>query len=302
MADNEEKRFGWHFGLQNPADHFLTAEPFGNKVNSGGVSLKKKQTWLLDMDANDSVFIQNLVTKRYLAVDKYGTVECVSETGGGETEKFKIEYLNDGSGRWGFKHIKNGYFLGGDGEGLHCLAKKASEDELSAWYVIVATHPQIALKNVCRRRYVKLADNQLQCTDVNAWGPESLVTVEFRCGKYSFKSADNLYLSRDGSLTEQHDGDTKFSMELKFNAELNFVGAAFKDQDGKYLHPYGPKGILKTRNKSISKDEMFLFEELHPQVSFFASNKKYVSIRQGEMDVLASQRELTNKEIFQVKF
>ncbi|OWF42575.1 fascin-like [Mizuhopecten yessoensis] len=294
-----EKRLEWKVGLQNPVDKFLTAETYGHKVNVSGASLKVKQTWVLELNKDETVYIRSHLGL-YLTADKFGNVSCSSESHG-EDEKFMVEYASDGTGRWSFKHPKFGKYLGGTDEDIQCLAKVASDEDMSLWYVPMAMHPQITLFNVNRKRYVKLDNNELRCIQLTPWGPEALITLEFKCGKYAFKTADSRYLTHTGHLTDEHGKNTKFSLELKLSADSDLAGLAFKDCEGKYLTAYGGSGVLKTRNKIVSRDELFSLMESHPQVIFIASNGKQASIRQG-LEVTASQAETGEKEIFQIEY
>lgn len=292
-----DTRLEWKVGLQNPEEKFLTAEFYGDKVNVSGTSLKGKQTWVLEMNKDESVYIRSCLG-RYLSADKFGNVVCSSENHG-EDQKFLIEYCGDGTGRWSFKHLKFGKYLGGTDQDIQCLAKSATDEEFSIWYVPMAMYPQITLFSVNRKRFVTVSNDELQCTPLTPWGPDSLISMVFNCGKYSFKASDSRYLTRFGSLTEEHGKDTKFSLELKLSAESNLAGLAFKDCEGMFITGYGSAGVLKTKNKKVGRDELFSLNESHPQVVFIASNGKKASIRQG-LEVMASQTEQGEKEIFQV--
>ena len=50
---------------------------------------------------------------------------------------------------------------------------------------------------------------------------------------------------------------------------------------GKYLTAVGPQGIVTARSKCVTKDELFMFEPNHVQISLVAHNGKLVSIKQG---------------------
>lgn len=67
----------WLVGLINSQFKYLTAETFGYKINSNGVSLKKKQTWTLEPsgDGTDTICLKSHL-QRYLAVDQFGNVTC----------------------------------------------------------------------------------------------------------------------------------------------------------------------------------------------------------------------------------
>lgn len=62
----------------------------------------------------------------------------------------------------------------------------------------------------------------------------------------------------------------------------------------------GPQGIVTARSKCVTKDELFVFESNHAQVSLIAHNGKLVSTKQG-LDVSANQVELANTETFQLE-
>lgn len=62
----------------------------------------------------------------------------------------------------------------------------------------------------------------------------------------------------------------------------------------------GPQGIVTARSKCVTKDELFIFESNHAQVSLVAHNGKLVSTKQG-LDVSANQIELANTETFQLE-
>lgn len=133
----------WHVGLLNSRYKYLTAETFGCKVNANGVALKKKQLWSLEPFAGDSeeeaVCLRSHLGK-YLAVDQFGNVTCDSE----EREagaKFKVVVNDDG--RWAFKNIARGYYLGASDDKLLCSAKAPGEGE--HWTVHLAARPQVRI-------------------------------------------------------------------------------------------------------------------------------------------------------------
>ncbi|KAK3108269.1 hypothetical protein FSP39_004590 [Pinctada imbricata] len=299
MSGDGIKLMEWKVGLQNPAEKFLTAEPVGHRVNAAGIGLKQRQTWTLEMSADDTVYLKSYLGY-YLSADKFGNVTC-DKKNATETEKFKLEYAKDGSGRWSFRHAQFEYFLGGNGETVQCLARAASDTEMSIWHAPVAMHPQITLYNVNRKRYVVMENGALHCNSDAPWGPNALITLEFFCGKYRFKTADNHYLSNDGTLLESHGKDTQFTLELKFGRESDLRGIAFKDINGKYLTAIGASALVKTRNKSVSKDELFRMDECHPQIVIQSQKGKFASIRNG-LEVMVNAIEETNKEIFQVEY
>uniref|UniRef100_A0A0B6ZSM2 Fascin n=1 Tax=Arion vulgaris TaxID=1028688 RepID=A0A0B6ZSM2_9EUPU len=284
-------------GLINSSNKFLTAESFGFKVNASGTSLKKKQTFILEQDAQEEVVYVKSHTGRYMAADKYGNVTCDSEERG-QMEKFAIEYDKNGSGRWAFKNINHGNYLGGSDDNLKCFSKSVKDTEL--WQVQMAIHPQVNLLNINRRRYAHLINDELQVTEVIPWGQEALIILHYDNGKYAIKTYDNRFLSRDGTLITDLNDNSRFTLEIKSGANSGF---AFKDCVGEYLTAVGATATMKSRNKTVTKDELFKIEDSCPQIilTSLANNKK-VSIKQG-VDVTANQDEVehTNHDIFQME-
>uniref|UniRef100_A0A2C9JG25 Fascin n=1 Tax=Biomphalaria glabrata TaxID=6526 RepID=A0A2C9JG25_BIOGL len=287
----------WKVGLINSAGKYLTAESFGFKINVSGTSLKKKQTFILEQDSQEEVVYIKSHTGRYLSADKYGNVSCEAEEKD-QTEKFVVEYDKHGSGRWSFKNVAHGNYLSGNEDNFKCFAKTVTETEL--WVVQLSIHPQVNLRNVNRKRYAHLKDEELQVTEIIPWGKEALIILHFDNGKYALKTYDNRFLNRDGSLSAELTNDSRFTLEMRSGANS---GLAFKDCTGTYLTAVGATATMKGRNKTVSKDELFTLEDSNPQVilTSLANNKK-VSIRQG-VDVTANQDEAedTNKEIFQME-
>lgn len=284
----------WKAGLVTSSNKYLTAEKFGFKINASGTALKNKQIWMLEQDLNEEVVYIRSFLGRYLSSDKYGNVTCDADEPG-PSEKFAIEYTK-GAGKWLFRQIEHGNYLGNSGENVKCFAKSPGESE--HWTVQLSIHPQVHLRNVNRKRYAHLKDDEIQCTEVIPWGQNALIILEFVEGKYALKTYDNRYLHKDGGLVEALDDSSKFTLEIKSG---QISGLAFKDNDGRYLTAVGSTASMKGRNKAVTKDELFTIEDSHPQVVVIAYNGKLASIRQG-IDVTANQEEETDKETFQMEY
>lgn len=130
----------WTIGLINVQYKYLTAETFGFKINANGTSLKKKQIWTLEPVGNEpsAIYLKSHLDK-YLAVDSFGNVTCESD----EREagsKFIISV--DESGRWSFRNVTRGYYLGASSDKLTCTAKVPTNGEL--WLVHLAARPQVS--------------------------------------------------------------------------------------------------------------------------------------------------------------
>ncbi|XP_046352817.1 fascin-like [Haliotis rufescens] len=289
----------WKVGLINNAQKYLTAETFGFKINASGQGLKKKQTWILEQDTKDEVVYIRSHLGRYISADKYGKVTCEKEADELERcDKFVVEYAKDGSGRWAFRNLEHGNYFGGTDDNVQCFSKTVTDTEL--WIVQLAIHPQVNLRNVNRKRYAVLCDDEIQCKEIVPWGEAGLVILHFADGKYSLKTCDNRFLHRDGSLVNELEDDAKFTLEIRSGATC---GLAFKDCKGYYLTAVGSTATMKGgKNKTVGKDELFTLEDSHPQVVLTSTNnKKFVSIKQG-VDLSANQSELCEKSTFQMEF
>lgn len=262
------------FGLINFENRYLTAETFGFKVNASGTSMKKKQLWSLEQDDQDGqvVFFRSHLG-RYLSTDKDGKVNCATEVPDSEC-RFLIVAQSDG--RWALQSEPFQRYFGGTEDFLTCFGQTIGETEL--WTIHLALHPQVNLLSVARKRYAHLSDSKTEISfdsDI-PWGVDSLITLVFKDGKYSVKTCDNRFLTSSGKLVNDYGPDTAFTLDLRSDK------LAFKDNDGKYLTPAGPSGTLKSgKATKPGKDELFDLEDSHPQVVFLATNKRYLSIRQG---------------------
>jgi len=287
----------WTIGLINSRHKYLSAETFGFKVNSNGSSLKKKQVWILEPYGDgDSICLRSHLNK-FLAVDQFGNVTCENDEKD-ETAKFEVSVCDDFSGRWAFRSVARGYFLGASTDSLVCTAKSPGDAEL--WFVHLAARPQVNLRSVGRKRFARLSEEQteIQVEENVPWGSDTLFTLEFReeANKYAIHTCNNMYLSRDGSLHQSLSKDNLFACEY----HGGYI--ALRDQAGLYLSPIGSRAILKTRSNVVTKDELFSLEDSLPQASFIAAaNSRFVSIKQG-VDVTANQEEISDHETFQIEW
>jgi len=287
----------WTVGLINSKFKYLSAETFGFKVNSNGKTLKKKQVWILEPSGDGDTIVLRSHLNKYIAVDQFGNVTC-DQDDKDETSKFEISVSDDFSGRWAFKSMARGYFLGASSDTLICTAKHPGDAEL--WYVHLAARPQVNLLSVGRKRFAHLSDvqDEIHVEENVPWGEDTLFTLEFReeANKYAIHTCNNMYLQKDGKLVPSVNKDCYFACEY----HGGFI--ALRDAKGLYLAPIGSRAVLKTRSSSVSKDELFSLEDSSPQASFVAaSNTRYVSVKQG-VDVTANQEEISDHETFQLEF
>lgn len=79
-------------------------------------------------------------------------------------------------------------FLGGAEENVTCFAQAATETE--KWTLHLAVHPNVAIFNPSRKRYVRCDEKAgaLRCDRDMPWGAESVITVyyDFRGGWRNF--------------------------------------------------------------------------------------------------------------------
>ena len=269
---------GWKVGLINHAQKYLTAESFGCKINVSGVALKKKQTFVLVQDPEDEVVYIRSHLGRYMSADKYGNVTCEAEEAG-QMEKFVVEYdVKSVTRRWAFRSLVHSTYLGGTDDKLTCSGQTVTEQEL--WTVQLSVHPQVHLRNVNRKRYAHVCEDQLQVTQTIPWADKSLLFLDFVAdGRYALRTFDNRYLQTSGELSAELGDEAKFTLEIRSGQT---AGLAFRDCHGRYLTGVGATAVMKGRNKTVGKDELFTLEDTHPQIVLTAWNGKKVSIKQGE--------------------
>ncbi|XP_049632273.1 fascin-2 isoform X2 [Suncus etruscus] len=279
------------FGLLNAADHYLTAESFGFKVNAAAPSLKRKQTWALEPGPGQgpAVLLRSCYLGRYLSAAEDGRVACEDERPGPDC-RFLVRPQPDG--RWALQSEPHGRFFGGTEDQLSCFATAVSPAEL--WTVHLAVHPQVHLRSVARQRYAHLCEQEdaLATDSITPWGVDALVTLSFHSRQYRLQACDSRFLRSDGCLVREPEARAHYTLQLQAGR------LAFRASDGRFLAPVGPTGTLQAgRNTRPGKDELFDLEESHPQVVLLAANHRYVSVRQG-VNVSANQDEELDHETF----
>ncbi|EDO44834.1 predicted protein [Nematostella vectensis] len=278
----------WNIGLMNDnSSKYLTAETFGFKLNSDGVSLRKKQTWSLEQVDGEAIYLKSHLG-RYLTADPKGNLCCEAEERESNA-KFTVEIKD---GKWALKSVHGAYF-GANGDQLKCVAK-IGKTEL--WTVHLAMHPQINLKSVLRKRYAHLdeEDNDVKVSELIPWGADATITLKFSGGRYFLVTSNGKYVSASGDLQDEPNDDCSFSVEF------HQTSIAFRDHKGKYLTAVGT-GKLQSKKETAGKDELFQLEDSHPQVSFIGHTNKRVSIKQ-HTDLRANQMDMGDTEIFQLEF
>jgi len=292
----------WTIGLINSSYKYLSAETFGFEINVHGKAMKKKQCWVMEPYGDGDCICLRSHLQKFLAVDQFGNVTCTNEEKD-EASKFEISVCDDLSGRWAFKSVSRGYFLGASSpDTLTCSAKSPGDSEL--WFVNLAARPQVNLRNVARKRFARLNDEQTDITVDEAvpWGSNTLFTLEFReeINKYLVHSMNDMYLTSDGKLVPE------LSKECSFTCEYHGGYLSLRDQAGLYLAPIGSRAVLMTKSKVVTKEELFSLEDSLPQAAFQSvGNKRYLSTKQGELhggEIMANQEEISDNETFQLEF
>lgn len=275
----------WSFGLRNHNGLYLTSETFGFAVNCTGKIMKKKQILFLETQGSDVFIKTNL--GRYLTFKEDGKFLADATTKGKE-EAITIEAQKDG--RWALKTFR-GYYAGGTGESLDAYTKEIKADRL--WTVQLAMHPQVAIKNVNRKRYVHLSGDKLTTDEDIPWGRDALINLAFfEEGKYGLETDDGRWLSETSELKAKVDESCKFTLEF-FQQQV-----AFRSSSNKYLTGVGATGVLKaTKEGPPTVDEFFVLEDSQPQ--FKLKHKgQFASVKVG-LAVTFNQAVFSDTETFQ---
>lgn len=277
------------FGLKNYEGKYLTCESaMGGRINCQGKSLKKKQIWsfVASEDATNGVFGYFVsATGLYLTAKVDGKVNAEPEASAAAV--FEIRAYDDG--RWVLvsklgspKPGAQQYYFGGSGETLDVFNKLpvtagAAPPNDRMWIVQLAMHPQVCIKNVNKKKYVHLSADgtSIQTNEVVPWGDDSLITmVFFPEGSYGIQASNGLFLSASGALKGDADDSCKFVLEIRGSQY------AFKCPGGRYLS--SATGPMKAgKAVAVTKDELYEFEDSHPQIKITDYASRKVSVKHG---------------------
>ena len=269
-------------GLLNCRQKYLTAETFGFKINASSGTMRKKQLWTIEPGAEDVIYIRSHLG-RYMIADKKGNITCDAEDKSSDFSKFKIEYRADGSGQWAFRNKGNEYYFGGSDDNLQCYEKAPRDEEW--WTVRLDIHPHVNIRNVNRKLFgcYNEENARIQFDSLIPWGVNALLCLHFHEGKYGVRTFQNKFLHKSGELVDTCSKDTLYTLEVHSG---NMTGMSLKDCDGKYLSAVGREATMQSRNKKVTKDELYVLEESNPQVYITAHNGKKVSAKQGKRKLL----------------
>uniref|UniRef100_A0A670HS48 Fascin-like domain-containing protein n=1 Tax=Podarcis muralis TaxID=64176 RepID=A0A670HS48_PODMU len=283
--------YSLEFGLVNAANRYLTAEPFRFQVAATGKQLKPRQLWVLQFvspqgagaagpgeGAGQKLHLISAL-KRYLAADANGKVTCDQDKPGPQTFFLLHQYPD---GKVSLQNEQSKRYLGGAEENVTCFAQAATETE--KWTLHLAVHPNVAMYNPNRKRYVRCDDKTgvLRCDRDMPWGAESVITIY-----YDFR----VQILFPDHVTPQ----TLYSLEVHGGL------VALRDEEGKYLT--GREGSMRTvKMDKPGREELFSMESSPAQVSMRSSStNKFICCRPGA-DLYANAMAVGNTEIFQVLF
>ncbi|XP_070591989.1 fascin-like [Erythrolamprus reginae] len=317
--------YSLEFGLINAANRYLTAEAFRFQVTATGKQLKPRQVWVLQFvtphgagaagpgeGAAQKVHLISAL-KRYLAADPNGKVTCDQDKPGPQTF-FLLHQHPDG--KVSLQNEQSKRYLGGAEDNVTCFAQASSETE--KWTLHLAMHPNVAIYNPNRKRYVRFDEKAevLRCDRDVPWGAESVISIyyDFRgldskahnadrmqlspyipVKKYGLRNGTGKLLASNGSLMADFTPQTMYSLEVHGGL------VAFRDDEGKYLT--GREGSMKTlKMDKPGRDELFSMEASPAQVSLRSSStNKFVCCKPGA-DLYATAMAVSNTEIFQLLF
>jgi fascin 1/2 len=273
--------------------------------------LKKKQIWSFQAseDVKDGVFGYFVSSSGlYLTAKPDGKVNAEPEATAASV--FEIRAYDDG--RWVLisklgspKPDGQQYYFGGSGETLDAFTKLppvvgALPPADRMWVVQLAMHPQVCIKNVNKKKYLHLNENgqTITCNEVVPWGDDALITlIFFKEGNYGIQAANGLFVSSSGALKANVDDSCKFVLEIRGSQY------AFKcpGKDAGYLS--AATGTLKgsknakSGSHQVSKDELFEFEDSHPQIKITDYASRKVSVKHGVEFTANNSREAEDDTI-----
>lgn len=215
---------------------------------------------------------------------------------------------------WAFRNVVRGYYLGATTEGMITCNAKMPQSRAELWHVHLLPArgaTMFALKSVGRKRYARALPNnqsqngasnvkdeneQIQVDATTPWGSETLFQFKYyEGGKYALLTSNCKYLTSEGNCIElkagsgDKDNGTLPPKECLFTIEYHGGHIAFRDSGGRYLAAAGRASLLRTRSTTVSKDELFEFEQAPIQLALRATfNNKWVSIKQGSLKVYIS--------------
>jgi len=286
----------WNMGFRNHASQlYLTQETFGFRINCNGKSLKKKQTFTL-VSKDGVVHIRTHLNK-FMYGDKDGNVLGDADAPSAATT-WTIIPQSDGT--WALK-TAHGFFFHGLGDKLTAFVGGDNVPADGKWVVHLAMHPQINLFNPMRKRYVHLAEGELQANEDLPWGEDALLTLEFvdehTEGRYCIRACDGSFLESTGRLVAQPNSKVQFL--LGFHDDQ----ISLCSDDGRYLTPVGAKGTLKAHKDNVTKEQLFTMQDSEPQFTIRDVNRNMqVSTRNGN-ECKADQKvsDITDSERFQLE-
>ncbi|VDO00932.1 unnamed protein product [Rodentolepis nana] len=124
--------------IHSPSGRLLTSETFQGVLNVQGVTLKRKQIWILYTESSNptAFFLQNH-QGNFLSADGNGRVSLTPEKPG-EDERFIIHFDPKASGEIALQSKAHGFYLHWSGTEIRCFSK-----EPVWWGMRLGIHPQV---------------------------------------------------------------------------------------------------------------------------------------------------------------
>ena len=261
-------------GLLNKSGKYLTAEKFGNQINVKGTSLSTKQVWTIEPEGKgyEKCYLLSPM-KQYVETAKSGTVSCENPE---KQPSALFDVIITDEGRWVFKDTFGKYLVGST-EGLSTTMDAKNPEDYSWALHIYGVHPQGLMKSASSKRYVAVDGDELSCVSDVPWGNESIITIEFREGKYAVQDCKGRYLNGVSGQLEK-----SISPDCLFVRTFNGTAYSFRGTNGKFLTASGPKSKLTASRTKNDNDSLFIMEKCKCQILLTANNGKLVSIKQGK--------------------
>lgn len=283
--------FRCHTGRWLTVESLVVKNPF----NANGATVKKKQIFYLEKHGETTVRIRTHLNNYLL-----GTSTGALQLGDIDSADGVFEILPQADGKWALKTVW-GTFVGGSNESIVCTSKDLKKADC-LWTVQLAIHPQVAIYNEQRKRYVHLSGDRLTTDEDVPWGHDAMIFLEFfESGYYGLVSSDGRYLSYNGTLAKAPGPENNFILEFRDGH------IAFRSTKGLFLTAVGGDGTLKASKDvsgALTSNELFLLEDSQPQIKLTAIIEKKglrkVSIK-GGIELNAGQTETTDTEMFQME-
>lgn len=280
--------------IHSPSGRLLTSETFQGVLNVQGVSLKRKQIWILYTESsNPTAFLLQNHQGNFLSADGNGKVSLIPGKPGAE-ERFLIHFDPKASGEIALQSKAHGFYLHWSGTEIRCFSK-----EPVWWGMRLGIHPQIHLRSVNRNNVIRSAkkDSELRVTTKLPNSPKFLLwlqqlplpsaSVQSSCSKeevarlsrVALRTQSGRYLHSSGKLVDSIDKATLFAVSFKPATSQKLT---FQDENGQYL-TVGAGGVLLVKSglREPRREDVFAIDTPSIQVRLWAFNNKFACNKHG---------------------